>query len=146
MKFIETTAPGQHDTLSFEVELRHSPKKVWRALTEPALLSEWLLPITGLDLAPGAAFKFQAPPQPGWDGGVNCRFVEIEPLKKLTWTWVVGDIDTVVTFIVSPTAEGTRLQVMQSGFKPNQKQNFGGARYGWNMMGGKLVDLLERDF
>jgi hypothetical protein len=31
---------------------------------------------------------------------------------------------------------------VQSGFKPDQKQNFGGARYGWKMMGGKLVDLL----
>jgi len=30
------------------------------------------------------------------------------------------------------------------GFKPNQKRNFGGARYGWKMMGGKLVDLLAR--
>jgi hypothetical protein len=33
---------------------------------------------------------------------------------------------------------------VQSGFKPDQKQNFGGARYGWKMMGGKLVDLLAR--
>jgi len=27
---------------------------------------------------------------------------------------------------------------------PHQKQNFGGARYGWRMMGGNLVDLLGR--
>jgi hypothetical protein len=33
---------------------------------------------------------------------------------------------------------------VQSGFRPDQKQNFGGARYGWKMMGGKLVDLLAR--
>jgi hypothetical protein len=33
---------------------------------------------------------------------------------------------------------------VQSGFKPDQKQNFGGARYGLKMMGGKLVDLLAR--
>jgi len=26
----------------------------------------------------------------------------------------------------------------------DQKRNFGGARYGWKMMGGKLVDLLAR--
>jgi hypothetical protein len=31
---------------------------------------------------------------------------------------------------------------VQSGFKSNQKQEFNGARYGWKMMGGKLVDLL----
>jgi hypothetical protein len=33
---------------------------------------------------------------------------------------------------------------VHSGFKPEQKKNFGGARYGWKMMGGKLVDLLGR--
>jgi len=39
---------------------------------------------------------------------------------------------------------GTRLSLVQSGFKPEQKQNSSGARYGWKMMGGKLVSLLER--
>jgi hypothetical protein len=32
----------------------------------------------------------------------------------------------------------------QSGLKPDQRQDFGGARYGWKMRGGKLVDLLAR--
>ena len=51
-------------------------------------------------------------------------------------------LDTVVTFTLTPTASGTRLSLVQSGFKPEQKQNSGGARYGWKMMGGKLVELL----
>jgi uncharacterized protein YndB with AHSA1/START domain len=53
-------------------------------------------------------------------------------------------LDTVVTFTLTPTAPGTRLSLLQSGFKPDQKRNFGGARYGWKMMGGTLVDLLAR--
>ena len=59
----------------------------------------------------------------------------------------VGDtlsLDTVVTFTLTPTGSGTRLFLVQSGFKPDQKKNRGGARYGWKMMGGKLVDLLAR--
>ena len=75
---------------------------------------------------------------------MNCRILEIEAHRKLSYTWVVGDMDTVVTFTLTPTASGTRLSLVQSGFKPDQKQNFGGARYGWKMMGGKLVDLLAR--
>jgi uncharacterized protein YndB with AHSA1/START domain len=114
------------------------PEKVSRALTE------WLLPVVALKLEPGAAFTFKTQPQPGWDGTVNCRFVEIEAQKKLSWAWVAGDIDTVVTFTLTPTASGTRLSLVQSGFKPDQKQNFAGARYGWKMMGGKLVELLAR--
>jgi uncharacterized protein YndB with AHSA1/START domain len=128
--------------------LHHSPAKVWRALTDPVLLAEWLLPVVEheLELKPGAAFTFKTQPYPGWDGIVNCRMLEIEAHRKISYMWVVGDmaLDTVVTFTLTPTASGTHLSLVQSGFKPDQKQNFGGARYGWKMMGGKLVDLLAR--
>jgi uncharacterized protein YndB with AHSA1/START domain len=140
----DKTAQSQTESISFEFDLHHSPEKVWRALTDPVLLAEWLLPVVDLKLEPGAAFTFKAQPQPGWDGIVNCRFAEIEAHRKLSYTWVVGDMDTVVTFTLTPTASGTRLSLVQSGFKPDQKQNFAGARYGWKMMGGKLVDLLAR--
>ena len=144
MTVVDTTDRSQTESITFEFDLSHSPQKVWRALTDPKLLTEWLLPVVGLELAPGAEFTFKAPPQPEWDGIVNCRFLEIEPRKKLSWAWVVGDIDTVVTFTLNPTASGTRLSLVQSGFRPDQKKNSGGARYGWKMMGGKLVDLLQR--
>ena len=147
MTVVDKTAPSQSDTISFEFDLRHPPEKVWRALTDPELLAEWLLPAVGLELEPGAAFTLKSQPYPGWDGTVDCRFVEIEPHRKLSYTWVVGGdlgLNTVVTFTLTPTESGTRLSLVQSGFKPEQKQNFGGARYGWKMMGGKLIDLLGR--
>jgi uncharacterized protein YndB with AHSA1/START domain len=85
-------------------------------------------------------------PQPGWDGFVNCRFLEIEAHRKLSYAWVVGDmeIDTVVTFTLTPTASGTRLSLVHSGYKPDQKGALGGTRYGWKMMEGKLVELLAK--
>jgi uncharacterized protein YndB with AHSA1/START domain len=144
MTVADITEPSQTQSISIDLELLHSPQKVWRALTEPQLLAQWLLPAVDLELARGAAFTLQAPPQPGWDGLVSCQFVEIEPQRKLSYTWRVGELDTVVTFTLEPTASGTRLSLVQSGFKPEQKQNFGGARYGWKMMGGRLVDLLGR--
>jgi uncharacterized protein YndB with AHSA1/START domain len=148
MNPVDKTAPSQTESLSFEFDLQHAPEKVWRALTDPALLAEWLLPVVNLDLElePGAAFTFKTQPYPGWDGTVSCRILEIEAHRKLSYSWVVGDmaLDTVVTFTLTPTASGTRLSLVQSGFKPDQRQNFGGARYGWKMMGGKLVDLLAR--
>ena len=144
MNPIDTTAPSQTESLSFEFDLHHSPEKVWRALTDPVLLAEWLLPVFDFRLEPGAAFTFKTQPYPGWDGVVNCRILEIDEFKKLSYAWVVGDMDNVLTFTLTPTASGTRMSLVQSGFKPDQKQNFGGARYGWKMMGGKLVDLLAR--
>jgi uncharacterized protein YndB with AHSA1/START domain len=144
MTITNKTAQSQTESISLEFDLHHAPEKVWRALTDPVLLVEWLLPVVDLKIEPGAAFTFKAQPQPGWDGIVNCRFLEIEPHRKLSYSWVVGEIDTVVTFTLTLTPLGTRLLLVQSGFKPDQKQNFAGARYGWKMMGGKLVDLLTR--
>jgi len=75
---------------------------------------------------------------------VNCRFLEIEPERKLRYAWTVPFLDTVVTFTLTPTESGTRLSLVQSGFQSNQKRELGGARYGWKMMGDKLVELLGR--
>lgn len=145
MTLTDKTAPSQTDALTFEFELKHSPQKVWRALTDPTLLSDWLLPVVNGKLEPGAAFTFQTQPYPGWDGTVKCRVLEMELHKRLSYTWLVGDmLDTVVTFELTPTGSGTRLSLVQSGFKPEQQQNMGGARYGWRLMGGKLLELLEK--
>ena len=140
----DKNAAQQTESLTFEFDLHHSPEKVWRALTDPALLAEWLLPVVGLDLVPGTTFTFKTEAYPGWDGIVNCRLLEIDAHRKLSYTWGVPFLETVVTFTLSPTASGTRLSIVQSGFKPDQKRELGGARYGWNMMGGKLADLLAR--
>lgn len=146
MSLVDKTAASQTDAISFEADLPHSPEKVWRALTDPDLMKEWLLPVLDFTLEPGAKFAFKTDPHPGWDGTVSCRILEVDAGRELSYAWVVGDmeLDTVVTFTLTPTASGTHLSLVQSGFKPSQKQNFGGARYGWRMMGGKLIDLLAR--
>lgn len=146
MTFTDSTASGQSESLAFEFDLSHPPEKVWRALVDPALVSQWLLPVADFALEPGSSFAFKADPQPGWDGVVNCRMLEIETGRKLSYSWVVGDMElnTVVTFTLEPTATGTRLSLVQSGFTPGQKRNWGGARYGWKMMGERLVQLLGR--
>ena len=92
MTLTDTTARSQTETIAFEFDLPHAPEKVWRALTDPALLAEWLLPVVDLELEPGAAFTFKTQPHPGWDGTVNCRMLEIEAQRKLSYTWVVGEI------------------------------------------------------
>src|SRR5918992_287743 len=144
MTLVDQTAQLQNESISFDIDLQHAPEKVWRALTDPALLSEWLLPVIDLKLERGAVFTFRTQPVAGWDGIVHCRIAEIEPQRKLSYDWGVGDMATVVTFTLTPTTSGTRLSLVHSGFKPDQQKNLGGARYGWRMMGGRLVDLLAR--
>ncbi|HEV8411283.1 MAG TPA: SRPBCC domain-containing protein [Gemmatimonadaceae bacterium] len=144
MTVVDTTDRSQSESISLEFDLPHAPEKVWRALTDPELLAHWLLPVVNLKLERGAAFTFRTAPVGGWDGIVHGRIAEVETQRKLSYDWGVGDMATVVTFTLEPTASGTRLSLVHSGFKPEQKHNFGGARYGWKMMGGKLVDLLVK--
>jgi uncharacterized protein YndB with AHSA1/START domain len=148
MTVVDKTPPAQSEFIAFELELAHAPAKVWRALTDPALLTEWLLPVVDqqLTLAAGSSFALKTEPKPGWDGRVDCRLIEVDPHRAISYSWVAGDmeLDTVVTFTLTPTESGTRLTLVQSGFKPSQKQASGGARYGWRLMSGRLVDLLGR--
>src|SRR4029079_17683341 len=62
-------AGAQTESLSCDFDLHHAPPKVWRALTDPVLLAEWLLPVVDLRLEPGAAFRLGGPPPPGSGGG-----------------------------------------------------------------------------
>lgn len=144
MSFTDNTAESQREVLSCAFDLPHPPEKVWRALTDPALLGEWLLPVTGFRPEQGTEFMFRTDPHPPWDGVVNCRVIEVEPLKRLSYAWTVPMLETVVTFTLVPTEHGTRLELVQAGFKEEQKREFGGARYGWRTMGGRLEALLAR--
>lgn len=52
---VDATARGQTETITFDFDLAHPPEKVWRALTDPALVAAWLLPATGLAPRPARA-------------------------------------------------------------------------------------------
>jgi uncharacterized protein YndB with AHSA1/START domain len=66
----------------------------------------------------------------------------------LSYTWVAGEgdlaIQSVVTFSLTPTGDGTLLRMEQTGFRPEQKQNYQGAKYGWGHFFGRLEQLLTR--
>ena len=126
------------NTLHLTFELPHSPKKVWRALTEPELLARWLMK-TNLDPKIGNQFEFRMDPTPYWDGVVDCEVLEIDPYKSISYAWRALGVDTVVRWTLEESNGKTILKLEQSGFKPDQKQAFGGARGGWMQMAGEAL-------
>jgi uncharacterized protein YndB with AHSA1/START domain len=129
------TAKAETQSIVQDYDLPHPPAKVWRALTEPELLARWLMK-SDMQPAVGRSFTFRMEPSQWWDGIVHCEILEIEPLKRLSYTWRSGPesspLDTVVTWTLTPTAAGgTRLQLEHSGFVPKNKFAFDGARQGW---------------
>jgi uncharacterized protein YndB with AHSA1/START domain len=126
-------------SLVIERELPHPPEKIWRALTQGALIKEWLM---DNDFQPvvGHKFNFRAPPMPKWNGIIDSEVVVVEPNKKLSYTWGSMGLESVVVWTLVPTKGGTLVRMEQSGFRADQEANYQGANYGWQ----KFIGALER--
>ncbi|AEU35438.1 SRPBCC family protein [Granulicella mallensis] len=131
-------------TVVVEKVFAYPPEKLWRALTEPSLLAQWLL---NNDFKPsvGQAFQFRADPMPNWSGIIDCEVLIVEPLARLSYTWNSMGLESVVLFTLTPGEGGTHLRIEQSGFRPDQEAAYKGAGYGWKNFVGKLEQVLEGD-
>jgi uncharacterized protein YndB with AHSA1/START domain len=135
------------DTLSVVVErdIPFPAEKIWRALTQPHLIEEWLMKN---DFKPVVGHSFNL--RGDWGGVLDCEVLAVEPNKSLSYTWnhthedPAYNLQSVVTFTLTPTSTGTHLRVEQAGFAPTQRQAYGGARAGWQNMFAKLEELLGR--
>jgi uncharacterized protein YndB with AHSA1/START domain len=133
-------------TVTVEWQLPFAPAKVWRALTQPHLMAEWLMQN---DFVPAVGHRFQLRGE--WGGVLDCAVLVIEPEKTLSYTWnhahadAAYNLESVVTFTLTAADGGTHLKVEQVGFRPEQTQAFGGARAGWGQFLGKLDALLARE-
>jgi uncharacterized protein YndB with AHSA1/START domain len=136
------------DTILMERDLPHPVPKVWRALTESALLSDWLMS-NDFKAEVGHCFTFHTTPMPHWNGVTACEVAEVTPMTRLAYRWhSTGDDDatgvrTTVTWTLEPTATGTRLTMRQSGFRPDQTAASGGAATGWRRFFARLDTLLS---
>ena len=126
-----------------ERELAFPPEKIWRALTQPHLIEEWLM--KG-DFKPVVDHRFnlRKNPKPDVSIVVDCQVLAIEPHKTLSYTWAAYGLESVVTWTLTPTRTGTLLRMEQSGFRPDQTQAYHGARHGWQQNLAALEQLLAR--
>ena len=121
-----------------EREIPFPAEKIWRALTQPHLIEEWLMKN---DFKPvvGQGFTLRG----DW-GSVDCQVMAVEPNKTLSYTWEAMGLESVVTWTLTPTGTGTHLRMEQSGFRPDQQQAYQGAKFGWQKFFGSLEQLLAR--
>ena len=136
------------DTKSIVVErlMPHPPEKVWRALTQSALIAEWLMR-NDFEPAVGRKFNFNATPIPGmWNGVSDCEVLEMEPYSRMVWRWQASGeekaagLDSVVSWTLTPTDAGTLVRMEHAGFRAKDEG-------GYQMMGGgwpRIVAGLER--
>lgn len=145
---------SQPMTIVVEEEFPHPPALVWRAISDGALIAQWMMPPEGYAPVVGCAFSFKTKPAGAWDGTIRCKVLRVEEQRVLSYAWAGGDagnigygslLSTTVTMTLTPTATGTRLRVEHAGFVLPQNevawQNLGG---GWKTVMGRISALLPQ--
>jgi uncharacterized protein YndB with AHSA1/START domain len=136
-------------TRSIVVErvLPHPPEKIWRTLTESALISEWLMP-NDFESTLGKRFNLRATPIGDWDGVVECEVLEVKPLRLLRYSWNTGSftgemngsrLESIVTWTLTPLDDGTRVRMEHAGFGPGNELAYDEMTSGWT----KVVEWLN---
>jgi uncharacterized protein YndB with AHSA1/START domain len=120
-----TTTATELRAVIVEREIAYPPEKIWRALTQPHLIEEWLMKN---DFKPVMDHRFNL--RADW-GSVDCQVTSIEPQKTLAYTWAAYGVESVVTWTLTPTAAGTHLRMEHVGFRTDQEQAYQGAKAGW---------------
>ncbi|MBX9454150.1 MAG: SRPBCC family protein [Neoaquamicrobium sediminum] len=128
------------ETLSVVVErdIAHPPEKIWRALTQPHLLEEWLMKN---QFKPVVDHRFNL--SADW-GTVDCQVQSVEVNRTLSYTWDTKDLRSVVVWTLTPTSRGTLLRMEQSGFRQDQQPYYRGATVGWPRFLDGLEQVLAR--
>ncbi len=124
----------------------HPPELVWVALTDPHALAEWLMPN---DFKPelGHKFRFQFDPMPMCGAGLTtCEVVEIDPPRRMVWTWQGHSSPgkrtpppTRVEWTLKPTNEGTELTLVHTGLEGQPFLHNFMMNMGWGQMFKSLI-------
>lgn len=122
----------------------HPPERIWAALTTSESIAQWLMMN---DFAPqvGHRFTFRATPVPGWSGITNCEVLQVDEPRLLSYRWGDGSesdsgLETVVTWTLTPSDNGTLVRMEHSGFRPEDEAGYRGMGGGWP----RIVEGLER--
>jgi uncharacterized protein YndB with AHSA1/START domain len=132
------TTSAQTRSVVVEREIAHPPEKIWRALTQPHLISEWLMQN---DFQPTMGHQFTL--SGDW-GSVECRVQTLEPNRTLAYSWDAFGLESVVTWTLTPTAKGTHLRMEQAGFRADQDQFFEGAQGSWPQFVSALEEVVAK--
>lgn len=126
-------------SLEFERNLPHPPEKVWRALTLPHLIGDWLMQ-TDFTAEVGEGFTMKAE----W-GEVRGKVLSVEPERRLSYSWSGPGLESEVTWTLERSGTGTLLRLEQTEMPAENKQAYHGARAGWPRFLDALEGVLTRE-
>src|SRR5690554_569419 len=124
--------------LSLDFQFRSPINRVWDALTNSDTLAQWVMEN---NFKPIVGYKCQFRNEE-IDLIVDSEVLVVDEPYKLSYTWVGGPINTIVTWTLEQKDETTHLHLEQTGFEI-EGQAFNGAKYGWAYKMEELKKLLD---
>jgi uncharacterized protein YndB with AHSA1/START domain len=144
------------DRIEREITIDAPVDRVWAVITEPELISAWFSQAgpAEIDLRPGGVMRVDH----GRYGVFPTKIVRVDPPRFLSYRWASAypgeeateDNSTLVEFSLAPSAGGTLLRVVESGFDrldlPADKEPTAGYQshsHGWVDCLGGLLKVAE---
>ena len=150
MKILANVDAG---TVKAEIQLAASPERVFRSLTDPTELAAWWgsdemyrTHSWTIDLRPGGKWSALARGADGSDMTIDGEYLEVDPPRRLVYTWRPSWDDYAVTTVrydLVPTSAGTRLTVTHTGFQ-DRELAAAGTGEGWTRVLEWLADFVSR--
>jgi uncharacterized protein YndB with AHSA1/START domain len=137
--------------IKHQFSFSHPADTVWEYLTNRELLALWLMK-NDFEPVVGHEFQFRTGPIPAldFDGIAYCKVLKIVPLKQLSYTWNGGPgngkitMESVVTWSLESTENGTDLYLEHSGFAKEENLEFyKGMLHGWTVKLEKFATMIN---
>jgi uncharacterized protein YndB with AHSA1/START domain len=136
-------------TSKAEILIKANKSKVWKALTDPALVKQWLFGTEmEADWKVGGQIRYRGE----WESKKyedKGEILELDPEKKIVstyWSGMSGLLDAPenyqkVSYILEPEAGGTKLTIIQEGNKTEESAKH--SENNWKLVSEKLKSVSE---
>jgi uncharacterized protein YndB with AHSA1/START domain len=114
--------------------------RVWRALTEPALVARWW---AAGDIRAEVGHRFEM--DMGRWGMQPCEVLAVDPLRLFRYRFAQPTLDTIITWELTPEGSGTRLTLTHEGFDLDSelgRRAFEGMKPGWPGILAKIATTI----
>lgn len=119
-------ATAEKPSLTLVRRYQAAPEKVWRALTQPEALKQWMgpsddfkCPVAEIDLRVGGRYHIGMQSPDGQMHNVSGVYREVVPNRKLVYTWAwetTPDRESMVTVALRAVDDGTELTLTHEQF------------------------------
>ena len=134
-----STKTKEQPSLSIVRKLDAGPAKVWRAITEPEMLKQWMapsdafkIPVAETDMRVGGRYHIVMNAPDGEVHDVSGVYREIVPNRKLVYTWAwksTPERESLVTIELRAAGDGTELTLRHDQFFDEESRDK--HQHGW---------------